>query len=108
VLGEDYIRTARAKGVREWRVIIRHALRSAMTPVMTQFGVDVGIALGGAILVEWVFGLPGLGREAVVAITNQDLPIIVGIVIVTAAAVVVVNLVVDVLYALLDPRVRIR
>ena len=108
VLGEDYVRTARAKGLGELRVIVRHALRSALTPVLTQFGVDVGVALGGAILVESVFGLPGLGREAVVAITNQDLPVIIGIVIIAAVAVVVMNIVVDVLYALLDPRVRLR
>ncbi|KAA0085282.1 ABC transporter permease [Mycolicibacterium sp. P9-64] len=108
VLGEDYVRTARAKGVGEMRVIVRHALRSALTPVLTQFGVDVGVALGGAILVESVFGLPGLGREAVVAITNQDLPVIIGIVIIAAVAVVLMNIIVDVLYALIDPRVRLR
>jgi peptide/nickel transport system permease protein len=106
VLGEDYIRTARAKGLREWRVLIRHALRSALTPVLTQFGVDVAIALGGAILTESVFGLPGLGRESVQAINNQDLPVILGVVVVASAAVVLANIVVDVLYALLDPRVK--
>ncbi len=108
VLGEDYIRTARAKGIREWRVILRHALRSALTPVITQFGVDVAVALGGAILTESVFSLPGLGRESVVAITNQDLPVIIGIVIIAATAVVVMNIVVDMLYAVLDPRVKLR
>jgi peptide/nickel transport system permease protein len=107
VLGEDYIRTARAKGLTEWRVITRHALRSALTPVITQFGVDVGVALGGAILTETVFGLPGLGRESVQAINNQDLPVIIGIVIVAAAAVVVANILVDMLYAVLDPRVKL-
>ena len=107
VLGEDYIRTARAKGVSEWRVILRHALRSALTPVLTQFGVDVAVALGGAILTETVFSLPGLGYESIHAITNQDLPIIVGIVIVAAAAVIIMNIVVDVLYAVLDPRVKL-
>jgi peptide/nickel transport system permease protein len=107
VLGEDYIRTARAKGLREWRVLTRHALRSALTPVLTQFGVDVAIALGGAILTESVFGLPGLGRESVQAINNQDLPVILGVVIVASAAVVLANIVVDVLYALLDPRVKL-
>jgi peptide/nickel transport system permease protein len=107
VLGEDYIRTARAKGIREWRVILRHALRSALTPVLTQFGVDVAVALGGAILTESVFSLPGLGRESVVAITNQDLPVIIGIVIIAATAVVVMNIIVDMLYAVLDPRVKL-
>lgn len=107
VLGEDYIRTARAKGLGEWRVLIRHALRSALTPVLTQFGVDVAIALGGAILTESVFGLPGLGRESVQAINNQDLPVILGVVIVASAAVVLANIAVDVLYAFLDPRVKL-
>lgn len=107
VLGEDYIRTARAKGLKESRVIFRHALRSALTPITTQFGVDVGVALGGAILTESVFGLPGLGREAVQAINNQDLPVIIGIVIVAAAAVIVANIIVDMLYAVLDPRVKL-
>lgn len=107
VLGEDYIRTARAKGIREWRVILRHGLRSALTPVVTQYGVDIAVALGGAILTETVFSLPGLGWESVRAIGNQDLPVIVGIVIVAAAAVVVMNIIVDMLYAVLDPRVKL-
>jgi peptide/nickel transport system permease protein len=108
VLGEDYIRTARAKGLRESRVILRHALRSALTPVVSQFGVDVGVALGGAILTESVFGLPGLGRESVTAIQDQDLPVILGVVIVASAAVILANIVVDFVYALLDPRVALR
>lgn len=107
VLGEDYIRTARAKGLPESRVILRHALRSALTPVITQFGIDVAVGLGGAILTETVFGLPGLGRESVQAIQNQDLPVIVGIVIIAAAAVILANIVVDIAYAVLDPRVAL-
>jgi peptide/nickel transport system permease protein len=107
VLGEDYIRTARAKGLSEWRVVIVHALRSAMTPVLTQFGIDVAVVLGGAILTEQVFGLPGLGRVSVIAIQQQDLPIILGVVVVAAAAVILANIVVDMLYAVLDPRVRL-
>ena len=107
VLGEDYVRTARAKGLSEWRVILRHALRSALTPLLTQFGVDVAVALGGAILTESVFGLPGLGRESVIAINNQDLPVIIGIVIIAALAVVIANILVDMLYAVLDPRVKL-
>jgi peptide/nickel transport system permease protein len=107
VLGEDYIRTARAKGLSEGRVVLRHALRSALTPVVTQFGVDVGVAFGSTILTESVFGLPGLGRESVQAIGNQDLPVIIGIVIVASAAVVIANILVDMLYAVLDPRVQL-
>ena len=89
------------------RVIYRHSLRSALNPVVSQFGIDVGTLLGGAILTEWTFGMPGVGYVAVVSIQQQDLPVIIGIVIVAAAAVVVVNIGVDVLYAVLDPRVRL-
>lgn len=107
VMGEDYIRTARAKGLSERRVIFRHSLRAALTPVVTQFGLDVGILLGGAVITEQVFALPGLGFTAVQAITQQDLPVIIGVVIVAAVAVVVANIVVDAFYAVLDPRVRL-
>jgi peptide/nickel transport system permease protein len=107
VLGEDYIRTARAKGLSERRVVFRHGLRAALTPVVTQFGIDVGVLLGGAIITEQVFGLTGLGYEAVRAITSNDLPIIIGVVIVATTAVVVANLIVDIVYAVLDPRVRL-
>jgi peptide/nickel transport system permease protein len=107
VLHEDYIRTARSKGISELRVTTHHALRSALTPVVSQFGIDVGSLMGGAIVTEVVFGLPGLGREAVQAIANQDLPIIMGITILSAALVVAANLVVDVLQAVMDPRVRL-
>ncbi len=107
VMGEDYIRTARAKGLSERRVIFRHALRAALTPVVTQFGIDVGVLLGGAIITEQVFGLPGLGYTAVQAIVESDLPVIIGVVLVAATAVVVANIVVDAFYAVLDPRVRL-
>jgi peptide/nickel transport system permease protein len=107
VLGEDYIRTARSKGLTERRVIYRHGLRSALTPVVSQFGIDLGTLLGGAIITEQVFGLPGLGWTAVQAIGNQDLFVIIGIVIVAAAAVIVANILVDIAYAFLDPRVRL-
>ncbi len=107
VMGEDYIRTARAKGLSERRVIFRHSLRAALTPVVTQFGLDIGILLGGAVITESVFSLPGLGYTAVQAITQQDLPIIIGVVIVAAVAVVVANIAVDAFYAVLDPRVRL-
>jgi peptide/nickel transport system permease protein len=106
VLSEDYVRTARAKGLTERRVVYQHALRSALTPVVTQLGIDVGSLLGGAIITENVFGLPGLGQLAVQSVTTQDLPVIVGIVLLAAFFVVLANLVVDMLYAVLDPRVR--
>ena len=106
-LGEDYVRTARAKGLSERRVVYRHALRSALTPILTQFGVDLATLLGGAILTESVFGLPGLGYAVVYAIGVQDLPVIQGVVLVAAGFIVFANIVVDALYAVLDPRVRL-
>jgi peptide/nickel transport system permease protein len=106
VLGEDYIRTARAKGLPEGRVVYRHGLRSALTPVLTQLGVDLGTLLGGVIVTEQVFGLPGLGQLAWQSVTTQDLPVIIGIVLVASAFIVLANLLVDLGYALLDPRVR--
>jgi peptide/nickel transport system permease protein len=106
-LGEDYIRTARAKGLSERRVVYRHALRAALTPIVTQFGIDFATILGGAIVTESVFGLPGLGLRVVQSIGQQDLPTIQGIVLVASAFVIVANIVVDALYAVLDPRVRL-
>lgn len=106
VLNEDYVRTARAKGLTERRVVYRHALRSALTPVVTQLGIDVGALLGGAVITENVFGLPGLGQLAVQSVTTQDLPVVIGIVLLAAFFVVAANIVVDFLYAVLDPRVR--
>ena len=106
-LGEDYIRTARAKGLSERRVIYRHGVRAALTPVVSQLGVDIGALLGGVIVVEEVFSLPGLGAQSVTAIDNGDLPVIIGFVLVAAAFVVIANIIVDAAYALLDPRVRI-
>jgi peptide/nickel transport system permease protein len=106
VLGEDYIRTARAKGVAEGRITYRHALRAALTSVVTQLGIDVGILLGGAVVTENIFGLPGLGQLAVQSVTQQDLPVIIGIVMLAATFVVVCNFAVDMFYAVLDPRVR--
>jgi len=107
VLGEDYIRTARSKGISERRVTYRHALRSGLTPVVTQFGIDLGQLVGGVVVIETVFSLPGLGKTAVDAINQQDLPVIIGIVLFASAAVIVANIVVDWLYAVLDPRVRL-
>jgi peptide/nickel transport system permease protein len=106
-LGEDYIRTARAKGLSERRVIFRHGVRAALTPVVSQLGVDVGQLLGGVVVTESVFGLGGLGEVTVQAIDQDNLPVIIGFVIVAAAFVVVANIIVDLVYALLDPRVRI-
>ena len=106
-LGEDYIRTAHAKGLSDRRVVYRHALRSALTPIVTQFGIDVATVLGGAIITETVFGLPGLGRLVVQSIGNQDLPVIQGVVILASAFVILANIVVDAVYALLDARVRL-
>jgi peptide/nickel transport system permease protein len=105
--GEDFIRTARSKGMSERRVIFRHNLRASLTPVVTQFGLDVGVLIGGAIITESVFSLPGLGYTAVTAIGQQDLPVVIGVVIVASAGVIVANVLVDILYAVLDPRVRL-
>src|SRR6202034_3068063 len=106
-LGEDYIRTARAKGLSERRVIFKHAVRAALTPVVSQLGIDVGQLLGGVVVVEVVFGLGGLGQTSVQAIDTDNLPVIIGFVIIAAAFVVVANIVVDLVYSILDPRVRI-
>jgi peptide/nickel transport system permease protein len=106
VLGQDYIRTARSKGLSEERVVYRHGLRSALTPVLTQLGIDIGTLLGGVIVTEQVFGLPGLGQLAWQSVTTQDLPVIIGTVLVASVFIVVANLLVDLGYALLDPRVR--
>jgi peptide/nickel transport system permease protein len=106
VMSEDYIRTARAKGLPERRVIMRHGMRSAITPIVTILGLDIGILLGGAILTETVFNIPGIGRLAFDAIQNSDLPMIQGTVLFGAFFIVLANLLVDVAYAFLDPRVR--
>ncbi|MER7835059.1 ABC transporter permease [Streptomyces sp. NPDC096040] len=107
ILGEDYIRTARAKGLTEPVVIGKHAMRSTMTPILTMLGMDLGALIGGAILTESTFNLPGLGRAVLDAIRNQDLPIILGVTLITSLAVLIANLVVDILYAVIDPRVRL-
>jgi peptide/nickel transport system permease protein len=107
VMNEDFLRTARAKGLKERKVVYRHGLRAASTPIVTQFGIDVGALIGGAVITEQVFGLPGLGYTAVHAIEQQDLPVIIGIVLVASAGVVVANILVDLFYAVLDPRVRV-
>jgi len=106
VLGEDYIRTARAKGLAERRVVLKHGLRAALTPVVTIAGLDIGILLGGAVLTETVFNIPGVGRFAYDSIVNSDLPAIQGTVLFGAIFIIVANLIVDIAYAFLDPRVR--
>ena len=105
-MGEDYIRTARAKGLPESVVIRKHGFRAALTPIVTIFGLDLGGLLGGAVLTETVFGFPGLGKEAYNAIASQDLPVILGITLFAAFFIIMANLIVDVLYAYVDPRVR--
>ncbi len=107
VLGEDYIRTARAKGLSERRVIFRHGLRSALTPVVTLLGIDVGTLLGGAIVTEAVFGLGGIGQLAVQSVVIGDLPVIFGTVLLAAFFIVVASILVDITYAILDSRVRL-
>jgi peptide/nickel transport system permease protein len=105
-MGEDYIRTARAKGLSERKVIMKHGLRASLTPVVTMFGMDLALLLGGAVITETVFNLQGLGNWVVTSVFQEDLPAVVGVVLVGAIAVALLNLIVDVLYAYLDPRVR--
>ncbi|HEY2536568.1 MAG TPA: ABC transporter permease, partial [Solirubrobacteraceae bacterium] len=105
-MGEDYIRTARAKGLPERRVVMHHGVRAAITPILTIFALDVGVLLGGAVLIETVFNIPGIGRLNYDAITHADFPIIQGTVLLAALFVIVANIAVDIAYAYLDPRVR--
>jgi peptide/nickel transport system permease protein len=105
-LGEDYIRTARAKGLPERTVIFKHALRASLTPIVTMFGLDIALLVGGAIITESVFNLQGLGYLAINSALQQDLPIVLGVVLLASVAVALANLIVDVLYAFIDPRVR--
>ena len=105
-MGEDYIRTARAKGLSERRVIFRHGLRASLAPIVTMFGLDIALLVGGAVITESVFNLDGLGFMAVDSVFRQDLPATLGVVLVATFAVVIMNLVVDIIYAFLDPRVR--
>ena len=106
-LGEDYIRTARSKGLQERVVIRKHALRAGLTPIVTAAGLDLAGLLGGAIITEAIFSLPGLGTLAISSVQDADLPLIVGITLVTATFIIVANLIVDLLYAVIDPRVRL-
>jgi peptide/nickel transport system permease protein len=106
-ISEDYIRTARAKGLRERAVIGKHAMRSVLTPIVTIFGLDLGGLLGGAILTESVFSLPGIGRLSIDAVNQKDLPIILGVTLFASFFIIMANFVVDLLYAVIDPRVRL-
>ena len=105
---QDYIRTAKAKGLKEGRVIIRHALRNALIPVITAFGIQVGIIIGGSAIIETIFNLPGVGQLLVVAVGARDYPVIQTVVLMIAAFVVFVNMIVDVSYGVIDPRIRRR
>jgi peptide/nickel transport system permease protein len=105
-LGEDYIRTARAKGLSEGEVIFKHGLRASLTPIVTMFGLDIALLVGGAVITESVFNFNGLGYKTIFAARQQDLPLVIAVVLVASTAVAVANLVVDVAYAYLDPRVR--
>ncbi|HEY8594725.1 MAG TPA: ABC transporter permease [Devosiaceae bacterium] len=106
VLGHDFIRTARAKGMPGWNVIFKHALLNAMIPIVTVIGILTGVLLGGAVVVETVFSLPGVGRLIIGAIQRRDYPIIQGGLLITASTFVFVNIAVDIVYGWLDPRVR--
>ncbi len=106
-LNEDYVRTARAKGASERRVIFSHAARNSMLPVLTILGMDLGLAFAGAIFIESVFNLPGVGRQLLIANNQLDLPMICGTVVFVALIVIVLNLIVDIAYAILDPRIRL-
>ena len=103
---QDYIRTARAKGLSTARVVVRHGLRNGLLPIVTMFGIDLGLLLGGAIVTESVFNIQGLGYWVVQAVYDQDVPVVVAVVFVGACSVVLLNLIVDLAYVLLDPRVR--
>ena len=106
-MNEDFVRTARAKGAPERQVLFSHILRNALLPVVTMLGMDIGIALGGAVFTESVYGLPGLGRVVIQSLENFDLPITQGVVVFATLAIIVFNLIVDLLYAVIDPRIRL-
>jgi peptide/nickel transport system permease protein len=107
VMGEDFIRTARAKGLSETRVIVKHGLRASLLPVVTMFGLDLGLLFGGAIIVETVFNLQGIGQWAVASVSTGDLPVILAVTLVSSFAITLANVFVDICYAFLDPRVRL-
>src|SRR5262245_13732975 len=106
-MNEDFVRTARAKGAPESRVMRSHVLRNAMLPVVTMLGMDISVALGGAVFTETVYSLPGLGRTLVMSLDNIDMPIMIGIVVFATVCIIFINLFVDLLYAVIDPRIRL-
>ncbi|MDX6448211.1 MAG: peptide/nickel transport system permease protein [Gaiellaceae bacterium] len=106
-MNEDYVRTARAKGAPEWLVLRSHILRNAMLPVVTMLGMDIGLALGGAVFTETVYSLPGLGKTAVGALNNYDIPTVQGVIVFATIAIIIFNLAVDLIYAWVDPRIRL-
>ena len=106
ISGRDFMRTARAKGLTERRVVLRHGVRNALVPLVTFFGIDLGTLLGGAVVTESIFAWPGIGKIAIDSVLNLDLPLMLGTVLVASSFIVLANLVVDLLYALLDPRIR--
>jgi peptide/nickel transport system permease protein len=108
VLGQDYVRTARAKGLAGWNVVVRHGLANALIPIVTIFGLQFGNLLAGAVIVETVFSRPGVGRLIVGGILNKDFPLVQGTILFVATAYVLINLLVDLSYAVLDPRIRLR
>lgn len=107
VLGQDYVRTARAKGVTEWKVIIRHALRNALNPVITTISAWLAALLGGTFFIEYIFNWPGIGLLAINSILSLDFPMIQGTVLFTAVIFIIVNMIVDIIYAFLDPKVKL-
>jgi ABC-type dipeptide/oligopeptide/nickel transport system permease component len=107
VLHQDFLRTARAKGVSEWGVVVRHALRNGAIPIVTAIGLELGNLLGGAVITEAVFAYPGVGRLAVEAVVNKDVPLLQAVVVTVAATLLLLNAIIDVLYMALDPRVRL-
>ena len=107
VMSEDYVRTARAKGLSERSVNMKHVLRGAITPIVTVFGLDLGALLGGAVITEYVFNVPGLGKLSTEAVSNLDIPVVTGTVLFAAFFVITANIIVDLLYAALDPKVRL-
>ena len=107
ILPQDFLRTARAKGLGEWTVVLRHALRNCAIPIVTALGLELGNLLGGAVITEAVFAYPGIGRLAVEAVINKDVPLIEAVVLTVGAAVLLLNILIDVVYVALDPRIRL-
>jgi peptide/nickel transport system permease protein len=106
VLGEDYVRTARAKGLREGRVLMRHALRNCAVPIVTVIGIGFALIISGVVVTESVFNLPGIGRLTVDAVLARDYPVIQAVILLASLVYVVINLLIDIAYVLLDPRIR--